>query len=133
MKIYEFKCPSCGADLETDGSQRIVQCKYCRKALYIDYKTDPITVSIPDIEPEALTGLTLTLRRSAASDPIAAQVSLGDGVTYEGDNTWMVRIAPEKTENLEAGRYRYDLELRFGDDVLTALIGRMRIVQDVTW
>ena len=48
MKIYEFKCPSCGADLETDGSQRIVQCKYCRKALYIDYKTDPITVSIPD-------------------------------------------------------------------------------------
>ena len=48
MKIYEFKCPSCGADLETDGTQRIVQCKYCRKALYIDYKTDPITVSIPD-------------------------------------------------------------------------------------
>ena len=95
--------------------------------------TEAFTVSIPDIEPEALTGLTLTLRRSAGSDPIAAQVSLGDGVTYEGDNTWMVRIAPEKTENLEAGRYRYDLELRFGDDVLTALIGRMRLVQDVTW
>lgn len=95
--------------------------------------TEAFTVSIPDIEPEALTGLTLTLRRSAGSDPIAAQVSLGDGVTYEGDNVWMVRIAPEKTENLEAGRYRYDLELRFGDDVYTALIGRMRIVQDVTW
>ena len=95
--------------------------------------TEAFTVSIPDIEPEALTGLTLTLRRSAGSDPIAAQVSLGDGVTYEGDNVWMVRIAPEKTENLEAGRYRYDLELRFGDDVYTALIGRMRLVQDVTW
>lgn len=95
--------------------------------------TEAFTVSIPDIEPEALTGLTLTLRRSAGSDPIAAQVSLGDGVTYEGDNTWMVRIAPEKTENLEAGRYRYDLELRFGEDVYTPLIGRMRIVQDVTW
>ena len=95
--------------------------------------TEAFTVSIPDIEPEALTGLTLTLRRSAGSDPIAAQVSLGDGVTYEGDNVWMVRIAPEKTENLEAGRYRYDLELRFGEDVYTALIGRMRLVQDVTW
>ncbi len=95
--------------------------------------TEAFTVSIPDIEPEALTGLTLTLRKAAGSDPIAAQVSLGDGVTYEGDNVWMVRIAPEKTENLEAGRYRYDLELRFGEDVYTALIGRMRLVQDVTW
>lgn len=48
MKIYEFKCPSCGADLEEDGTKRIVRCRYCRKTLYVDYETDPVTVSIPD-------------------------------------------------------------------------------------
>ena len=95
--------------------------------------TESFTVTIPGIEPEALTGLTLTLRRSAGSDPIAAQVSLGDGVTYLDNNVWFVRIAPEKTENLEAVRYRYDLELRFGEDVYTAIRGQLKLLQDVTW
>ena len=48
-----------------------------------------------------------------------------------------VRIAPSKTENLNTGRYYYDLEITINggtvnEDVFTLMKGRLQIEYDVT-
>ena len=43
-----------------------------------------------------------------------------------------VRIAPSKTENLNTGRYYYDLQIVVNDDVYTLMKGRLQIEYDVT-
>ena len=51
--------------------------------------------------------------------------------------TYGVRIAPEKTEDLNVGRYFYDLEVTINggtvnEDVFTLMKGRLQIEYDVT-
>ena len=51
--------------------------------------------------------------------------------------TYGVRIAPEKTEDLNVGRYFYDLEITINgetvnEDVFTLMKGRLQIEYDVT-
>lgn len=46
--------------------------------------------------------------------------------------TYSVRVDPIKTKSLNLGRYYYDLELRYGDDVLTLMRGRLSLVYEVT-
>ena len=43
-----------------------------------------------------------------------------------------VRIAPSNTENLNTGRYYYDLEVTVNGDVYTLMKGRLQIEYDVT-
>lgn len=43
-----------------------------------------------------------------------------------------VRISPDKTENLNTGRYFYDLEVGVNGDVYTLMKGRLLIEYDVT-
>lgn len=59
------------------------------------------------------------------------QKSLNSGITYE-DDLLVVRVAPSDTENIEAGRYFYDLQLGVGSDIYTPMIGVLTIEQDVT-
>lgn len=60
------------------------------------------------------------------------QKVLNDGILYEGDNIFSVRVAPGDTENIDLGEYFYDLEMRFNGDVFTVLRGRIDLVQDIT-
>lgn len=46
--------------------------------------------------------------------------------------TYGVRIPPEDTAGLDAGRYFYDLELKVNNDIITLMIGRLTIEDQVT-
>lgn len=64
-------------------------------------------------------------------------VSLGDGITersYDSQTdtlTYGVRVAPELTEDVEFGKYFYDLQLDINDDVLTLMKGKLSIEWEV--
>ena len=64
------------------------------------------------------------------------QCSLGDGISiveYDDEHDIMkyaIRIAPNKTENLQSGTYYYDLELGVNSDIFTIMKGRFIIEQD---
>ena len=60
------------------------------------------------------------------------QKTLGDGISEVKDGKYIVRIAPEDTEDLPIGDYLYDLEIRANGDVFTILRGKLKIVYDVT-
>ena len=53
-------------------------------------------------------------------------------VTDQGDGKYLVRVAPVATENLAPGTYVYDLEFNYGPDVMTPLIGTLKIEYGVT-
>lgn len=65
-------------------------------------------------------------------------VSLDDNIIlrdYDSDEdiyTYSVRIPPSLTEDLDLGRYFYDLELTANDDVLTLMRGRLTLVYEIT-
>lgn len=60
------------------------------------------------------------------------QVKLNEGITYLGEGKYQVRIAPEKTQNMPASRYYYDLELGHNGDILTPLKGKLILDWDIT-
>lgn len=60
------------------------------------------------------------------------QKSLGDGITKQDEGKYVVRIAPEDTENLEPGKYFYDLEIGANGDKFTILKGVLELERDYT-
>lgn len=64
------------------------------------------------------------------------QCSLGDGISiveYDDEHDirkYAIRVAPNKTENLQSGTYYYDEEIRVNDDVFTIMKGKFIIEQD---
>lgn len=60
------------------------------------------------------------------------QKSLDDGISKYNDGQYIVRVAPEDTEDIEAGKYFYDLQISVNDDVFTVMHGVLEITQDVT-
>ena len=58
--------------------------------------------------------------------------SLGNGITRTGTGQYVVRVAPNDTKDVEAGKYFYDLQIGINSDVFTILKGVLEIEQDVT-
>ena len=64
------------------------------------------------------------------------QCSIGDGISlveYDEEKDikkYAVRVAPEKTENLQSGTYYYDEEVRINGDVFTIMRGIFILMQD---
>ena len=69
--------------------------------------------------------------RKGSDAPYTFQKSLDDGITTDNED-YLIRIAPEDTQELTPGRYLYDVELKFGADVYTVLMGRIELIEDVT-
>lgn len=61
------------------------------------------------------------------------QKTLDNGVTSAGQGQYIVRVAPEDTAHVEAGKYYYDLQLGVNGDIFTVLHGVLEIEQDVTY
>ena len=80
---------------------------------------------------EAPTEIWFSVRRNSDA-PYTFQKSLDDGITSDNECGYLVRIAPEDTQELTPGRYLYDVELKFGADVYTVLMGRIELIEDVT-
>lgn len=60
------------------------------------------------------------------------QKSFGDGIEQRENNRFVVRIAPEDTQNLSPGQYYYDLEVGANGDVFTILRGILTLVPEIT-
>ena len=78
--------------------------------------------------------------RDGANDnsDILIEKSLNNGITYmyydeEKDvRTYVVRIAPEDTKDLQAGTYYYDEQIEVNGDVITIMKGRFILEQDIS-
>ena len=79
-----------------------------------------------------------TCREKPESESYYFLRSLGNGInlisydTETDTNTYSVRVRPDETEELSAGRYYYDLQLNVNNDILTLMKGRLNIDWDVT-
>lgn len=73
---------------------------------------------------------------SCKSDPsdteYVFQKSLDNGIEKESIGKYKVRVAPEDTENVEPGKYYYDLQIGLNSDIYTVLKGQLEIVFDIT-
>lgn len=78
-----------------------------------------------------ITSAYFSCKKNRALDTYEFQKSLSDGITQDAGGLF-VRIAPEDTADMDAGRYYYDLQLGIDDDVYTVMIGTLSIEQDVT-
>lgn len=72
-----------------------------------------------------------TCKRNHEELPVFVK-SLGDGITKQDTGRYVVRIAPEDTEQLDVGKYYYDLEISANGDVFTILKGILELERDVT-
>lgn len=72
-----------------------------------------------------------TCKKIATDSENIFQKRLNSGIT-QSDVLLTVRVSPEDTEDIEAGRYWYDLQLGIENDIYTVLIGILDIEQDVT-
>ena len=75
-------------------------------------------------------------RKKESAYPVFA-MSLDSGIepveTEEGNRyDYSIRIAPEATQKLPQGGYWYDIELKYGNDIYTPVIGNLGIIGDVT-
>lgn len=73
---------------------------------------------------------------SCKSDPsdteYVFQKSLDNGIEKDTIGKYKVRVAPEDTENVEPGKYYYDLQIGLNSDIYTVLKGQLEIVFDIT-
>ena len=84
---------------------------------------------------EALDSAFFTCKKNPTDIENVFQKSIGNGIELVDDEyiTYSVRIAPEDTADLEAGKYFYDLQIGVNDDIYTVLKGVLEIEQDVTY
>lgn len=79
-----------------------------------------------------------TCREKPESENYYFQRSIGNGVnqvSYDAETdtvTYSVRVRPDETADLTAGRYYYDLQMNVDQDILTLMKGRINIEWEVT-
>ena len=89
-----------------------------------------------DEAPQKLEKADFSCKMNLDDDETLFHKELGKGINFSRqDGTkmyYIVRVAPEDTENLEAGMYYYDLQIELNGDVFTILNGALKIESDVT-
>ncbi len=73
-----------------------------------------------------------TCKQNYTDSVNAFQKSIGDGITKADDGKYIVRVAPEDTREIKAGKYFYDLQIGVNSDIFTILKGVLEIEQGVT-
>ncbi len=89
-------------------------------------------VRLSDLDGATISSLYFTVKKKASDDVFIFQKSMVSGITRVDDTTFRVRVAPEDTNGVVAGKYAYDLQIGVGTDIYTLLMGSLSIVQDVT-
>ena len=91
-------------------------------------------VEISDQEKEPLDVETafFTCKKNFTDEVNVFKKSIGSGITRMDAGQYTVRVAPEDTESIEAGKYFYDLQVGLNSDVFTIMKGIIEIEQDVT-
>ena len=90
-------------------------------------------LTLHDVETEDITAIVFSCKKNGTDGTYIFQKTLEDGITETTEEgTYQVRVAPEDTAGVDAGRYVYDLEITLGDNVYTISFGDLDILQDVT-
>lgn len=96
------------------------------------------TYSFNFIVDEEIDNAYFTAKRTTNKDDTdyLFQKTLNNGIslvdTTEEGYVYAVRVAPEDTNDIEKGKYYYDLQIDINGDVFTPLIGKFKITDDVT-
>ena len=89
-----------------------------------------------DEAPQKLEKADFTCKANFDDEDVLFHKELEKGINFSKQERnklfYIVRIAPEDTENLEAGMYYYDLSIELNGDVFTILNGALKIESDVT-
>lgn len=89
-----------------------------------------------DEDPQELDSVAFTCKKNYDDNDVVFQKKLNAGISYVKTEDkklyYVVRVAPEDTETIEAGHYYYDLQIGVNGDVFTVLIGSLKIHNDVT-
>lgn len=62
----------------------------------------------------------------------AFQKTLNNGITKLETGQYVVRVAPEDTKDIEAGKYFFDMQIGVNSDIFTILKGIIEIEQEIT-
>lgn len=93
-------------------------------------------IEISDEEGQLITPDTISFscKKTPHDEEYLFQKTLNDGISVSQTkpNTYVVRVAPEDTENADLGLYSYDLELGLNGDIFTILVGTLKIISDIT-
>lgn len=73
-----------------------------------------------------------TCKKNPTDEINVFKKSIGAGITRMDAGQYTVRVAPEDTASIEAGKYFYDLQVGLNSDVFTIMKGVLEIEQDVT-
>lgn len=82
--------------------------------------------------------IVFTCKETPDKDTALFSVDLGNHITersYDSEHdirTYILRIPPELTENVEAGRYFYDIQFTVNRDILTLMKGRLTVEYQIT-
>ena len=93
------------------------------------------SVEIEGLE-EDLTSAYFSCKKNKDDTIYVFQKSLGNGISKtaetETSKTYEVVVAPEDTEEVEDGKYFYDLQIEVDGEVYTPLLAILTIEKDVT-
>lgn len=73
-----------------------------------------------------------TCKKKANGNENVFHKALGAGIT-QTDELLTIRVAPQDTKEVDAGRYFYDFQIGVGSDIYTVMRGILTIEQDVTF
>lgn len=73
-----------------------------------------------------------TCKQNYTDDANVFQKSMDNGITKLETGLYVVRVAPEDTANIEAGKYFYDFQIGANSDVFTIMKGVLEIENDIT-
>lgn len=93
-------------------------------------------IEISDDEGNLITPDTISFscKKTYNDDEYIFQKTLNDGISLsqEKPNTYIVRVAPADTKNVDLGHYSYDLEISVNGDIFTILTGILKITYEIT-
>lgn len=83
-------------------------------------------------DPMTVDSAFMTCKKRPSSNDKVFQKSLENGIS-QSDGMIYVRVAPEDTQETDAGQYFYDFQIGIGQDRFTIMIGILSLEQDVTF
>lgn len=89
-------------------------------------------VTISEIEGVTIESLYFSVKKKPSDSNYIFQKSIGNGITELEPLKYRVRVAPEDTCDVIAGKYYYDLQVGLGSDIYTPLMGTLKLNWDVT-
>lgn len=77
--------------------------------------------------------LYFTVKKSATSDEVVMQKTVGKGIELKEDGYYYITIDTEDTAELDYGGYMYDIEIKSGKLVKTLILATLTLTEEVTW